>query len=109
MNNEKIYLNCVIEVNKNEILNMKDKFDFIEYVAEILFKRDIYMFVPELVKLMNELGYRTDYDSEYVGERGSYRLISASYHRMLEKHGEYFANKLAGVFRKPDNSYAYEA
>ena len=108
MNNDKTRLNCILEIDTTTLANIKDKFSFIECIAEFLFKKDMYMTVPTLVALLNDFGHKTDYGSEYAGERGSYRLVRAAYDRMAEKHGEYFANKLAGVFRTPDNRYAYE-
>lgn len=74
-------------VNREEVVGSGGKFDFIGHVAETLFKRYMYMSVPELPKLMNELGFKTDCNSEYAVKRGSYELIRAAYDRMLEKHG----------------------
>lgn len=105
----KLHLNCIIDIDENELSCIKDKFDLIEHIAELLFKKDMYMTVPELVRLLNKMNFKTDYETEYDAGRGSYKLVSSAYSRMKEKHGEYFANKLSKVFRTPNNTYPYEA
>lgn len=85
-----------------------DKFEFIEHIAEILFKRDMRMSISDLADLLNQEGYKTDYDTEYEGTRGTFRFVSAAYARMKAEHGEYFANELAKCFVNDKGEYAYE-
>ncbi|HEV2247287.1 MAG TPA: hypothetical protein VGW37_11600 [Terriglobia bacterium] len=85
-----------------------DKFRFVEWVAEELKKRGSFMSAPTLARLLNELGFETDYGCEYTGGRGTYNLISGTYWR-LERDGRgERAGMVAEAFRKPNFEYAYE-
>jgi hypothetical protein len=66
------------------------------------------MSVPALCTLLNEHGYRTNYDKEFTGGRGSYRLVSGTYHRMEDKFPDR-AHNVAVAFRRPNFEYAYNA
>lgn len=84
------------------------KFDFVEWVAEELKKQGSFMSAPTLAYLLNDLGYRTNYDSEYQGARGTYNLISGTYHRLDGVGKSDRARMVAEAFRKPNFEYAYE-
>jgi len=84
-----------------------DKYAFVDWVAEELRKRGTFMSVPTLVTLVNAQGYRTNYGTEFSGGRGSYKLVSGTYHR-LEDAGHFDrARNVAVAFRKPNFEYAY--
>lgn len=84
-----------------------DKFDCVAWVADELKKQDTFMSVPALCTLLNEHGYRTNYGETFSGGRGSYRLVSGTYHR-LDKNGQTDrATNVALAFRRPSFEYAY--
>jgi hypothetical protein len=69
-------------------------------------KQGAFMSVPRLVQLANEVGYRTDYGTEFSGGRGSYRLVRGAYWRSFNEEPD-TARAIAEAFRKPDFTYAY--
>lgn len=84
-----------------------DKFQFVAWVADELKKRSTFMSVPALCDLLNARGYTTNYGTEFTGGRGSYRLVSGTYHR-LDAAGEGDrATNVAIAFRRPNFQYAY--
>ncbi|WP_269538053.1 hypothetical protein [Cerasicoccus fimbriatus] len=82
------------------------KYELVAWVAKELNKHGAFMSVPSFVQMANELGYRTDYGTEYSGGRGSYRLIRGAYWRYFEREPN-TARAIAEAFRKPDFTYAY--
>ena len=84
-----------------------DKYECVAWVADELKKRDTFMSVPSLCTLLNEHGYRTNYGEEFSGGRGSYRLVSGTYHRMEESGYPERARNVALAFRRPNFEYAY--
>jgi hypothetical protein len=84
-----------------------DKFEFVAWVADELKKRGTFMSVPALCDLLNSRGYTTNYGNEYSAGRGSYRLISASYHRQAGAGSADRAHNVAVAFRRPNFDYAY--
>lgn len=84
------------------------KFECVEWIAEELTKRGSFMSVPTLVGILNELGYRTDYNMEYDGVRGSYNLVSGTYKRLERANKPERAKMVAVAFRKPNFEYAYK-
>lgn len=85
-----------------------DKYAFVAWVAAELTKRKSCMSVPTLAKLANKRGYRTGYGEEYGGGRGTYRLVSGTYHRLDRAGKKKEAAMVADAYRKPDFTYAYE-
>jgi hypothetical protein len=86
-----------------------DKYAFVVWVAEELTKRKAFMSVPTLANLVNEKGGRTNYGTVFDGERGSYRLVSGTYHRLERAGKNDAARRVAEAFRKPNFEYAYDA
>jgi hypothetical protein len=84
-----------------------NKFQFVEWVAEELRKRGSFMSAPTLALLLNDLGYQTNYSSEYAGARGIYNLISGTYHRLDRAGKSDRAQMVAEAYRKPNFEYAY--
>lgn len=87
-----------------------NKYVFVSWVAEELTKRGTFMSVPTLINLVNARGDKTNYNTEYSGLRGSYKLVSGSYHRMKKlgtPEGDAKAQNIAVAFRKPNFEYAY--
>lgn len=86
------------------------KFDFVAWVADELKKRDTFMSVPTLIDLVNAQGYKTNYGSDFSGGRGSYNLVSGTYHRLKalgSQEGDNKAHNVAVAFRRPNFEYAY--
>ncbi len=90
-----------------QITDQPDKYKALEWIAEELNKYQAFMSIPVVAQLLNELGYRTDYGTEYAGGRGSYRLVRGAYHRCVAQGDSVGADRIARVFRKPDFTYAY--
>ena len=86
----------------------QDKYEFVARVAEELAKRDTFMSVPALMDLVNTKGGRTNYGTEFEGGRGSYKLVSGTYHRMVAAGTPERAHNVAVAFRRPNFEYAYE-
>jgi hypothetical protein len=85
-----------------------DKFEFVAWVAEELAKRKTFMSVPTLMNLVNAKGGTTNYDDTFSGGRGSYRLVSGTYHRMMAAERPDRAHNVAVAFRRPNFEYAYD-
>lgn len=90
-----------------DIGNDCDKYEFIARVADELAKREVFMSVPMLAELVNRKGGRTDYGTEFEGERGTYRLVSGTYDRMITAQRPDRAHHVAVSFLKPNFEYAY--
>lgn len=103
-------LDKVIDYLKNSSPKCGDnfnKFQFVEWIADELCKRGSFMSAPTLAHLLNDLGYQTNYGSEYAGARGIYNLISGTYHRLDREGKADRARMVAEAFRKPNFEYAY--
>jgi hypothetical protein len=85
-----------------------DKYEFVAWVADELKKRDTFMSVPTLIDLLNTQGYKTNYGAPFSGGRGSYRLVSGTYHRMVAANEPGRAHNVAIGFRRPNFEYAYD-
>lgn len=84
-----------------------DKYEFVAWVADELKKRDTFMSVPKLMDLVNAKGGTTNYGEPFCGGRGSYRLVSGTYHRMMAAKSPDRAHNVAVAFRRPNFEYAY--
>ena len=84
-----------------------DKFQFVAWVADELKKRCTFMSVPTLCELLNSKGYTTNYGTGFTGGRGSYRLVSGTYHRLMAASEPDRAANVAVAFRRPNFQYAY--
>lgn len=85
-----------------------DKYQFVAWVAEELAKQDAFMSVPALMDLVNAKGGMTNYGTPFSGGRGSYRLVSGTYHRLVAAENPAGAHNVAVAFRRPNFEYAYE-
>ena len=86
-----------------------DKYEFIAWVADELKKRDTFMSVPSLIGLVNTHGYTTNRGTSFADYgKGPYKLVSATYHRMMGAERPERAHNVAVAFRQPDNEYAYD-
>ena len=84
-----------------------DKYEFVARVAEELAKRETFMSVPALIGLVNAKGGETTYGTPFTGGRGSYRMVSGTYHRMRAAERQDRAHAVAVAFRRPNFEYAY--
>lgn len=86
----------------------QSKYEFVAWVADELKKRDTFMSVPALIRLVNEQGYTTNYGNQFKDYgRGPYALVKATYYRMVAAQAPERAHNVAVAFRKPNFEYAY--
>jgi hypothetical protein len=85
-----------------------DKKEFIRKLAAFLVSTDATMTGETLADLLNWNGFKTNYDTEYAGGRGTYKLIHATYDWLVSIGEQEDANNVADAFKKPDGTYAYD-
>lgn len=87
---------------------MNNKKTYLWKLAIFLTSNKMVMSGEELAGHLNRNGFLTSYGTEYEGGRGTYKLISETYHwlRSLDLINE--AQKVAEAYVKPDGSFAYE-
>ncbi len=83
------------------------KFECVEWLANRLGEKENLMTIPALTCILNELGYRTNYGSNYVGGRGTYRLVKSVYDRCCSRGDNATARRIAEAFVRPNGEYAY--
>lgn len=84
-----------------------EKKEFVLRTAVRLFNNHKKMDGIHLAELLNSKGFLTNYGTTYVGTRGIYKLISATYHWLDNAGRESEANIIAKAFVKPNGDYAY--
>lgn len=84
------------------------KKEYIRRLAVSLIEKRKNMNGKELAGLLNENGFRTDYNAKYAGGRGTYTLIHATYDWLVGNDNQADADKVALAFKKPNGKYAYE-
>lgn len=87
---------------------MLEKKEYITKLADFLITTKTTMNVENLAEHLNWNGYKTNYDTEYQGKRGTYTLIHSTYDYLVEKNRQNDADKVAKAFKKPNGNYAYE-
>ena len=80
----------------NYYINPRHK--FISEIAEKCAADGSTMYIKELARLLNENNFRTGYNAEYAGGRGTYRLVQSAYwcYERMEEHEK--ARHIADVF-----------
>ena len=81
--------------------------DAVVMIASELRKQDACMTVPFLCNILNKCGFKPKWGGEYLGGRGSYRMLSWFY-RHFETADSVIAEDIARAFKRVDGSYAYE-
>lgn len=82
--------------------------DAVRLMAIELRKQNATMTVEMLCEILNREKYTTTSGGKYLGERGSYRMLSKWY-TYFEERGDYeVAEAIALAFTKGDGSYAYK-
>lgn len=97
-----------LQSNAPDVSQDFSKYEFVAWVADELKKRDTFMSVPKLMDLVNAKGGKTNYGEPFSGGRGSYRLVSGTYHRMMAAKRPDRAHNVAVAFRRPNFEYAYK-
>lgn len=88
---------------------MNNKKLYVWKLAAFLSQHGMTMSGEELADHLNRNKFLTAYGSEYVGSRGTYKLIRETWKwvsgelRLAEE-----AEKIASAFVKPDGTYAYQ-
>jgi hypothetical protein len=85
-----------------------DKKEYIRQLAIFLVNTETSMSGETLATLLNWNKFKTNYNSEYEGGRGTYTLIHATYDWLIANGNQPDANNVAMAFKKPDGGYAYE-
>jgi hypothetical protein len=86
---------------------MNQKKAYIWKLAIFLESNGMIMSGEELAEHFNRNNFLTSYGTEYKGGRGTYKLISETYHWLKDLGLQKEADKIAKVFVKPDGSFAY--
>ena len=86
---------------------MNQKKAYIWKLAIFLESNGMIMSGEELAEHFNRNNFITSYGTEYKGGRGTYKLISETYHWLKDLGLQKEADKIAKVFVKPDGSFAY--
>ena len=84
-----------------------DKKKYVIDLGEFLYDHDTTMSAPELADHLNRNEFKTNYGSEYKGERGTYTLIDNIVDDLTSKGQSKLGDKVARAFTKPDGTYAY--
>src|SRR5574344_115245 len=101
----------VFKDNETEIIESNSfiqKYEYIGKLAIFLSSMKMFMSGMELANHLNRNGFKTSYNSEYVGTRGTYTLIRNCYHYFEEGNNKNIADAIATAFVKENGSYAYE-
>ena len=86
---------------------MNQKKVYIWKLAIFLESNGMIMSGEELAEHFNRNNFLTSYGTEYKGGRGTYKIISETYHWLKDLGLQKEADKIAKVFVKPDGSFAY--
>ncbi|TXH59590.1 MAG: hypothetical protein E6Q89_02075 [Bacteroidia bacterium] len=86
---------------------MMEKKEYITQLAKFLVATNTTMTGETLADLLNWNKFKTNYNSEYEGGRGTYTLIHATYDWLVAHENQEDADKVALAFKKPDGTYAY--
>ena len=87
---------------------MNNKKAYIWKLAVFLDSNNMKMSGKELAEHLNRNNFLTVYGAEYVGGKGTYKLISETYHWLDRLDLKDEADKVARVYVKQDGTYAYE-
>lgn len=88
--------------------SLPDIYDAIAVIAVELCKQEASIPVTLLFDMLNKVGYRTTYGTEYAGGRGSYTVIRHAYWKYANAGDSATAKAIALAFRRPNGEYAYE-
>lgn len=84
-----------------------DKKEYISQLAKFLVSSKTTMTGETLAEILNWNNFKTSYNSEYAGGRGTYTLIHATYDWLVANGKQQDADYVALAFKKPDGTYAY--
>ncbi len=84
-----------------------EKKEYITQLAKFLVATNTTMTGETLADLLNWNKFKTNYNSEYEGGRGTYTLIHATYDWLVAHENQEDADQVALAFKKPDGTYAY--
>jgi len=85
-----------------------EKKEYITQIANFLISTNTTMNVTQLADLLNWNNFKTNYDSEYSGKRGTFKLIHSVYDWLISNNRKQEADNVAFAFLKLDRTYAYE-
>ena len=89
--------------------DMNKKKLYIWKLANFLWMNDMKMGVEELATHPNRNNFKTGYDTQYEGGRGTYTLVSATYRWVHDELGlPDEATAIAEAYVKPDGTHAWD-
>lgn len=97
-----------MEGKTKHIVSSIEKYTKIGSIAQFLLDNQMKMTGRTLDDLFNTNEIWTSYGSEYVGGRGTYRLIRNAYHFYDDQGDERMAKMIAEAFIMPKGYYAWE-
>lgn len=86
---------------------MNGSMQFVRDEAERCVREGRRLPVPELAARLNAAGHRTGYGTPNRGGRGTYRLVRATYYRLISDELRAAAGIVARAFIRPHGGYAY--
>lgn len=95
------------EDSQNLNYNINPRHKFISKIAEKCAIEGSTTYIKELARLLNENNFRTSYNAEYAGGRGTYRLVQSAYwyYERMEEHER--ARHIADVFVNADGNIVW--
>jgi len=87
---------------------MLEKKEYVRRLAKFLVENQTTMTGRNLADHLNWNEFKTSYDTEYAGGRGTYKLINATYDWLVSIEFQNDADCVALAFKKPDGTFAYE-
>jgi hypothetical protein len=87
---------------------MNQKKLYVWRLASFLYSHNMVMSGDELAAHLNRNNFRTGYDTEFSGGRGTFTLIRTTWHWVNDELGlEDEARNIAMAYVKPDGSHAW--
>lgn len=85
-----------------------EKKEYISKLGIFLNDNNTTMAVNELADHLNRNGFKTSYESDFKGERGTYKLIHSVYNWLVNNSQLIEAKAVACAFTKADGTYAFD-
>ncbi|HON98705.1 MAG TPA: hypothetical protein PK222_10715 [Bacteroidales bacterium] len=110
INQRGIHVTDIVDplVHQLENNRIQSKYEYIGELAEFLARNNKIMSGYELAQHLNRNGFRTSYNTNYLGGRGTYKLIKDCYNYYSELKKQQVADSIANSFVDANGNYAYK-